>query len=260
MDLNLRGKTVLITGASKGIGLAAAAGFAAEGCHVHLAARTPAALEKARAALLAQHDVKVTLHALDLSLSREQQALVQACPDPDIVVNNAGAIPGGDLLAVDEERWRKAWDLKVFGYVNLTRSYYAMMKQRHRGVIVNVVGLAGERPDFGYVAGTAGNASLMAFSRAMGSRSLDDGIRVLAVNPGSVETDRIVTLWRTRAEKEFGDPERWGEYRKRLPLGRAAKAEEVADLIVFAASDRASYISGVVLTIDGGSASRAGAF
>jgi NAD(P)-dependent dehydrogenase (short-subunit alcohol dehydrogenase family) len=100
----------------------------------------------------------------------------------------------------------------------------------------------------------------MAFSRAMGSMSLDDGIRVLAVNPGAVETDRIVTLWKTRAEKEFGDAERWREYQKRLPLGRAAKAEEVADLIVFAASGRASYISGVVLTIDGGSASRAGAF
>jgi hypothetical protein len=258
MDLNLRGKTVLITGASKGIGLAAAEGFAAEGCILHLAARTPAALEKARDALIAKHDIKVTIHPLDLSLSKDQASLVRACPTPDILVNNAGAIPGGDLLQVDEERWRKAWDLKVFGYINLTRSYYAAMKARGHGVIVNVVGLAGERPDFRYVAGSAGNASLMAFSRAMGSLSLDDGIRVVAVNPGAVETDRIVTLWRTRAEKEFGDVERWREYQKRLPLGRAAKAEEVADLIIFAASERASYISGVVLTIDGGSAARAG--
>lgn len=258
MDMNLRGKTVLITGASKGIGLAAAQGFAAEGAHLHLVARTAAMLKTAQAAVTAAHDVKVTVHALDLSQSRDQHALVEACPDPDILVNNAGAIPGGDLLAVDEARWRQAWDLKVFGYINLTRSYYAIMKARRRGVIVNVVGLAGERPDFRYVAGSAGNAGLMAFSRAMGSMSLDDGIRVLAVNPGSVETDRIVTLWKTRAEKEFGDVERWREYQKRLPLGRAAKAEEVADLIVFAASDRASYISGTVLTIDGGSAARAG--
>jgi 3-oxoacyl-[acyl-carrier protein] reductase len=256
----LRGKTVLITGASKGIGLAAAAGFAAEGCNVHLAARTGATLEQARDSLAKRFDVRVTIHPLDLSESRAQGALAKACPDPDILVNNAGAIPGGDLSAVDEARWRKAWDLKVFGYVNLTRAYYAVMKARRHGVIVNVVGLAGERPDFRYVAGTAGNAALMAFSRAMGSMSLDDGIRVVAVNPGAVETDRIVTLWKTRAEKEFGDVERWREYQKRLPLGRAAKAEEVADLIVFAASGRASYISGVVLTIDGGSASRAGAF
>jgi hypothetical protein len=260
MDLNLRGKTVLITGASKGIGLAAAAGFAAEGCNLHLAARTGATLEQARDSLAKRFDVRVTIHPLDLSESRAQGALAKACPDPDILVNNAGAIPGGDISAVDEARWRKAWDLKVFGYVNLTRAYYATMKARRHGVIVNVVGLAGERPDFRYVAGTAGNAALMAFSRAMGSMSLDDGIRVLAVNPGAVETDRIVTLWKTRAEKEFGDVERWREYQKRLPLGRAAKAEEVADLIVFAASGRASYISGVVLTIDGGSASRAGAF
>lgn len=260
MDLNLRGKSVLITGASKGIGLAAAAGFAAEGCTLHLAARTAAALEAARDTLIKRFDVPVTIHPFDLSESRSQQALNRACPTPDILVNNAGAIPGGDLLAVDEERWRKAWDLKVFGYVNLTRAYYAMMRERRRGVVVNVVGLAGERPDFRYVAGTAGNASLMAFTRALGSMSLDDGIRVVAVNPGAVETDRIVTLWKTRAEKEFGDVERWPEYQKRLPLGRAAKAEEVADLIVFAASDRASYISGTVLTIDGGSASRAGSF
>jgi NAD(P)-dependent dehydrogenase (short-subunit alcohol dehydrogenase family) len=157
---------------------------------------------------------------------------------------------------IDEARWRAAWDLKVFGYINLTREFLALMAKRGRGVIVNVVGLAGEKMDAGYVAGSAGNAALIAFTKAVGSTSLDKGVRVLGCNPGPVETDRIITLMKTRAEREFGDAARWQEYLKRLPLGRAAKAEEVADLVTFLASDRAAYISGTVTNIDGGLGAR----
>jgi NAD(P)-dependent dehydrogenase (short-subunit alcohol dehydrogenase family) len=138
----------------------------------------------------------------------------------------------------------------------MTRAFLALMQQRGHGVILNVIGLAGEKPDAGYVAGSAGNASLMAFSRAVGSTSLDHGVRVLAVNPGPVETDRIVTLMKTRAERELGDAGRWQEFMKKLPLGRAAKAEEVADLVAFLVSDRAAYVTGTVHTIDGGLGAR----
>jgi len=96
----------------------------------------------------------------------------------------------------------------------------------------------------------------MAFTRAVGSTSLDRGVRVLAVNPGPVETDRIKMLMRSRAERELGDPERWQEFMKKLPLGRAATAAEVADLVVFLVSKRASYISGTVHAIDGGLGAR----
>jgi len=138
----------------------------------------------------------------------------------------------------------------------MTRAFLAHMSRRGRGVIVNVVGLAGEKFDAGYVAGSAGNASLMAFTRAVGSTSLDKGVRVVAVNPGPVQTDRIVTLMKTRAQREFGDAGRWEEYLKKLPLGRAAKAEEVASLVAFIASDRSAYTTGVVYTLDGGIGAR----
>ena len=256
MDLNLHGKTALVTGASKGIGLAVAKALAAEGCNLHLAARGKETLEAAREAVRKRHQIAVALHPLDLSRSESVAQLAESCRDVDILINNAGAIPGGTLEMIDEARWREAWDLKVFGYINLTRAFLALMAKRGRGVIVNVVGLAGEKLDAGYIAGSAGNASLIAFTKAVGSTSLDKGVRVLGCNPGPVETDRIVTLMKTRAEREFGDAGRWQEYLKKLPLGRAAKAEEVADLVAFLASDRAAYISGTVYNIDGGLGAR----
>lgn len=260
MELGLKGRAAVITGASKGIGLAVARGLAAEGCSVHLVARTSDILEKAAAGIRADFHVAASAHALDLSRSESVAALVAKTGTPDILVNNAGAIPGGDLQAVDEARWRTAWELKVFGYINMSRTYYAGMQKRGRGVIVNVTGLAADRLDSGYIAGSTGNAGLNAFTRALGSYSLEHGIRVLAVSPGAVETDRLVTLMRSRAADRLGDAERWREFVKGLPLGRPATVDEVANVVVFAASDRASYLSGVVITVDGGHNARGGSF
>ena len=258
MDLGLAGKTALVTGGSKGIGRAIALALAAEGVHLHLAARGEKALAEARDAVMGARQVSATLHPCDLSESAAQRALAEAAGGVDILVNNAGAIPGGPLSAIDETRWRAAWDLKLFGYVNLCREFHARMSARGSGVIVNVIGLAGERLDANYIAGSTANAGLMAFTRALGSTSLDDGVRVAGVNPGYVETGRMVTLMRARAADTLGDADRWRELTKGLPLGRAATPEEVADLAVFLASPRASYISGVVYALDGGFAARAG--
>ncbi len=256
MELELAGKSVLITGGSKGIGLAVAKGFAAEGCEVHITSRTDADLRAAKGVIEQAHGVNVRVHAMDLAAPGAAENLREAAGDVDILVNNAGAIPGGEVLSVDEETWRSAWDLKVFGYINMTRLYLDAMGKRGHGVIVNVIGTAGENPAANYVAGSAGNASLMAFTRAVGSTSIDKGVRVLAVNPGPVETDRIKALLRTWAEERLGDAERWPELTEKWPMGRAAMPEECADLVVFAASARASYISGAVLTIDGGLGAR----
>lgn len=256
MDLGLRGQSVLITGGSKGIGFACAEAFAAEGCNLHLASRSREALEAARAAVRARHNVAVEIHAHDLSLSAEQAALAAACGDIDILVNNAGAIPGGDLETIDEARWRQAWELKVFGYINLTRAVLPRMRARGRGTIVNVIGLAGEMPMYDYVCGTVGNAALMAFTKAVGSRSVDYGVRVLAVNPPYTATDRLVTVMRAQAASRLGDAERWRELLQDKPFGRAAEPAEIAAVVVFLASPRSSYMSGTVVPIDGGQLNR----
>jgi len=260
MDLGLKGQTAVVTGASKGIGLAIARALAAEGCTVQIVSRSRDAIESAARDIREQHGVDVRAHALDLSRSDSVAALLEATGTPDILVNNAGAIPGGDLQAIDEARWRAAWDLKVFGYINLCRAYYAAMRGRRKGVIVNVTGLAADRLDSGYIAGSTGNSALNAFTRTLGSYSLEDGIRVLAVSPGAVETERLVTLMKTRAADKLGDPERWREFVKGLPLGRPASVEEIANVVAFAASERASYLSGTVITVDGGHNARSGAF
>jgi len=257
VDLNLRGRKALVTGASKGIGYATARLLAREGCDVVLVSRTAADLEAARGRILAESNVAVQIEPLDLSDSKNVHALVERYPALDIVVNNAGAIPGGTVEEVDETRWRTAWDLKVFGYINMTREYFRLMRQRGKGVIVNIIGSAGERMNAAYIAGSAGNASLMAFTKALGAVSPEVGVRVVGINPGPVSTDRHVTLMRKVAQDRFGDPERWRELTKNLPFGRAATPEEIAAMAAFLASDLSGFTTGTIITIDGGLANRA---
>ena len=256
MDLDLKGRTALITGASQGIGEGAAIAFAEEGVNVHLVARRGDVLDNLAARLSKSHGVKASAHAMDLTEPGAPERLVAAAGDFDILVNNAGSIPGGSLFSIDESAWREGWELKVLRYIDLCRLVYPRMKARGGGVIVNNIGNAGERYDADYVAGTAGNASLMAFTRALGGKSLDDNIRVVGVNPGPVDTERIRKLLKQRAQDWYGDESRWRQLVERYPLGRPAHVREIVDQIVFLASDRAGYTSGAIFTIDGGISSR----
>lgn len=252
MDLELRGRHALITGASRGIGAAVAEALAEEGCHIRIAARNTPALEDVATRLRKMYKVDVTIHEVDLRKSEDVTRLAEAASDCDILVNNAGDIPGGSLDKIDEETWRNGWELKVFGYINLTRLIYAQMKADGGGVIVNNIGAAGERFDFNYIAGSAGNAALMAFTRALGGRSLADKIRVVGINPGPVETERVVMRMKAQARTLFDNESRYVELMAKFPLGRAAKPREIADTIAFLASYRSAYTSGVIVTIDGG--------
>lgn len=252
MDLHLGGKRALITGASKGIGRAVADVLAEEGCALTLVARTEAALEEAAAAIRGRQQVNVRVIAADLSDQAEVERVANAAGEIDILVNNAGAIPPGTLADVDNARWRRAWDLKVFGYISFCRLVYPMMAARRAGVIVNVIGAAGERFDPGYIAGSTGNAGLIGFTRALGRAAPKDGVRVVGINPGPVATERMETMLRDRAAKTLGAAERWRELVAPMPFGRAATPEEIGNAVAFLASDRSGYTTGTILAIDGG--------
>lgn len=255
MKLNMNGKAALITGASKGIGLALAHVLAEEGCDLHLAARNGEAMAKAKNEIEAKHGVKVTVHALDLSKTEAMEKLAADVGYVDILVNNAGDVPAGSLEVVDDAAWRAGFDLKVFGYITLARAFYGKMKGRD-GVIVNVIGNSGENWDASYIAGSTGNAALMSFTKALGGASLNDGVRVVGVNPGPVATDRMLKIMKRKAIDMLGDEGRWEELFDKYPGKRPATAEEVADLCAFLASPRAGYITGTVVTIDGGISAR----
>ena len=256
MDLNLKGKRALVTGGSKGIGKACAQVLAEEGCSVMIASRDGAALEAAAKDIQAKTGADVTWKAADLSQRGVAEDLAKWAGDLDILVNNAGAIPGGDLLKVDENTWRTSWDLKVFGYINLTRAVYAQMKEKKRGAIVNVLGNAGEKLNAAYIAGSTANAGLMAFTRALGGASHADGIRVVGVSPGPVATDRLLSLYKQMAATKLGDANRYEELFTGMAFNRPATAEEIAWTVAFTASDRSSYTTGIYITIDGGLAAR----
>lgn len=257
MDLFLSGRRVLITGATGGIGRALARGFAAEGCELVLLGRSPELLLQLRAEIAAISNLPIATRAIDLASPGAGQTLAAEFNQIDILVNNAGAIRRGTLLDVDEATWRAAWDLKVFGYVNMTRAFIVPMFERGSGVIVNVIGVAAERVDDGYIVGSSGNASLVAFTRAIGSRSIDRGVRVIGISPGWTETPKAVISLRQRAGTELGDPERWRELLAKQPRGRLISPDEIASVTTFMASDRASAMSGQVVTVDAGWAARA---
>jgi 3-oxoacyl-[acyl-carrier protein] reductase len=240
MDLGLKGKSVLITGGSKGIGLACAKAFAAEGCRIDLAARDKDRLAQAARSLGGE----VKTHSVDLRDGAALRRLAEECAGVDILVNNAGDIPGGTIEALDEAKWRHAWELKVFGFINLTRELYPRMKTRKSGVIVNVIGMAGESHPFEYVCGAAANAGLAAFTKAMGKGSREHGVRVIGVHPPSTRTDRIITLMKTQAKAKFGDESRYEEL-----IGNVIEPEQVGDTVCFLASPRAGQLSGVVLNL-----------
>jgi 3-oxoacyl-[acyl-carrier protein] reductase len=256
MDLGLKGKTALITGASQGIGRAAAESLASEGCNVILVARSAGDLAAAKDAILGAAKVAVETRAYDMSDSRNVDRLAADFVQTDILVNNAGAIPGGKLADIDEATWRKAWDLKVFGYINMCRAFYPLMKVRGGGVMLNVTGNAAQTHDPEYICGVAGNAALTAFSQSLGSVSPADGIRVISINPGPVNTERIVRLMKKKAQDRTGSAENWRDLYKPMPFGRAARPGEIGAMIAFLASDHSGYNSGSVVTIDAGLSAR----
>jgi NAD(P)-dependent dehydrogenase (short-subunit alcohol dehydrogenase family) len=246
----------LVTGGSKGIGRACAAGLAAEGCRLAITARGEEALGAAAEALRAK-GAEVLAVAADLTEpeapSRVVDAVVQRFGRLEILVNNAGAIRGGDFLATPVEAWIDDWRLKLVGYVRMAQAVLPVMRAARWGRIVNVIGAAARNPTTTYMAGGIANAGLVNFTRALADLAAPDGILVNAVSPGATATERWDRLLAQQAEAQGRPVEALrAEVMRRQPLGRIGRPGDVADLVVFLASDRASFITGAAITVDGG--------
>jgi NAD(P)-dependent dehydrogenase (short-subunit alcohol dehydrogenase family) len=256
MNLGLQGKTALVTGASQGIGPEIARGLAEEGVNLILIARSEDKLAAVRQAIIDEFPVDVRTIEIDITESAAVATITEAATHIDILVNNAGNIPSGDLWQVGPEEWREGWALKVFGYIDISRAIYPILKSRGGGVIINNIGAGGDIYDTRYICGTVGNASLMTFTKTLGGRSLDDGIRVIGVNPGTVNSPRLEKIFRRKAAETLGDADRYEEFFADMPAGRPAEIREIVDTIVFLASPRSSYTTGTIVTVDGGLSTR----
>lgn len=257
MELGLGGKTVLITGGSKGIGKATAHAMAAEGARVVICSRSQGALDDAAAAIKKDTGKVVESIAVDLStLDGVEHAAAEAVRRLgrlDVLVNNAGAIKGGDFLSIPDDEWVAGWSLKLLGYIRMARAVFPRMREQGGGRIVNVVGAAARNPATTYMMGGTANAALINFTKALADLGARSNILVTAVSPGPVKTERWDTLQRQQAQAAGKDLEtHMAELNKNYPLGRIATAEECADLICFLASARASFLSGIAITIDSG--------
>lgn len=255
MDLGLKGTVVLVTGGSKGIGLACARGFAAEGARVAIASRDAGNLEKARSTLRAE-GIDAFAVAADLGRTEDAARLVsevEAKLGPiGVLVNSAGAArrtPPAELTAA---HWHAAMDAKYFTYLHAIDAVLPGMAQRGQGAIVNVIGMGGKLASPIHLPGGAANAALMLASAGLANAFAGKGVRVNAVNPGMTATERMQEGLEAEA-RQTGKPvdELLQAKRRAMPLGRIATPEEIADVVVFLASKRAAYVSGAIVSLDG---------
>ena len=251
MDLGLSGKVVLITGGSKGIGLACAAGFAAEGAKVVICSRTQANLDQALATLPGALALAADLADPEAAAAMLREVESRLGPI-DILVNSAGAAARTLPAELTPGHWRAAMDSKFFTYINVMDPLVKRMAERGGGVILNVIGVGGKVASPIHLAGGAANAALMLVTAGLANAYASQGVRVLGVNPGLTETGRVEG--RMQCDAQLAGIPLAAAYRRAvagIPLGRMATPEEVAQVVVFLASNKATYVTGATLTLDG---------
>lgn len=255
MDLQLTGQHVLVTGGSKGIGLACARGFLDEGARVTLVSRNPAHLAAAQASLGADASRLATVAAdlCDAAAALAALDSAEAGLGPvDILVNSAGAARRTPPDELQPEAWHAAMQAKYFSYIHMIDPVVKRMGQRGRGAIVNVVGNGGKVASPIHLPGGAANAALMLVSAGLAAAYGPRGVRVNAINPGLTLTDRLREGLAADARLQQISPEQaLQRAREKLPLGRLAEPEEIANAVLFLASAKASYITGAILAMDG---------
>ena len=257
MDLELRDKVALVTGASKGIGKAVALGLAAEGARVIVVARDVGLLDKVAAECRDRSRREAVAIAADLSRLDEVERVARAAKDRlgriDILVNNAGAIRGGAFLQIADAQWIEDWNLKLLGYIRMARAIFSYMQLQGGGRICNVVGAAARNPTAGYLTGGAANAALINFTKGLSDLGAPAKILVTAVSPAATRTERWDSLMAQQAATSGRSvQELQAEAEAPYKLGRIATPEDIADMVCFLVSARASFVTGVCITVDGG--------
>jgi NAD(P)-dependent dehydrogenase (short-subunit alcohol dehydrogenase family) len=258
MDLGLRDKVAVITGASVGIGLAVAEGLAAEGAHIVMAARQGDRLRKEARRIAREYGVKTLAVPCDVATAAGADALIAAARKKfrgaDILINNAGTGSNETIMEAPDEKWQAYWDLHVMAAVRLARGLCPMMKKRGGGVVLNNASICAVQPLWYEPIYNTTKAALMMFSKTLATEVIGDNIRVNCINPGLVLTPDWVKTAKQLTADSGGD---WEGYLQSVAdehstIKRFATPEELAHFFVFLCSDKATYSSGSTYFVDGG--------
>lgn len=252
MDLQLKGKVAIVTGASKGIGRAIAEGLAAEGMKLVLVARSADLLQALAKSLPAESLVQ----AVDLRdaavPAQVVAATVQAFGGVDLVVNNAGATKRGDFLQLTDEDWTDGYALKFFGAMRLSRAAWPHLTTR-QGSIVSIIGIGGRTGQAEFAIGGSVNAASMNLTKVLADRGVIDGVRVNAINPGAIATERLQVRIRNFAmEQGISEADAAVKLPRSMGIARFGEPAEIARTVAFLASPQAAYLQGAVIDVDGG--------
>jgi NAD(P)-dependent dehydrogenase (short-subunit alcohol dehydrogenase family) len=259
LELQLSGKTAIVTGGSAGIGLAIAKALYSEGVNVTIAARNPERLENAVSAIqsLPTPGAKVIAIAADLTQAESVDKVVSTTLTQfgqiDILVNNAGSARAGSFLELSDDVFLDAWNLKLLGYIRLVKAVVPHQKNRRDGRIVNIIGGAGRTPRPSFLPGGTTNAALLNFTRGISKELAEYNIRINAISPGATATERAERLAEQNAQARGITVEQAkAETLQGIPLKRIAQPEEIAALTLFLVSDLAASITGAEILVDGG--------
>ena len=256
MELGLNGKVALVTGASRGIGAAICAELAREGVHLCLVARDEAKLNEVAASVTNAASVRTAVHVSDLRQpdagAKAVEAAIAAFGRLDILVNNAGATKRADFFTLTEEDWQDGFALKFHGYVRMTRAAWPHLRQA-KGSVINIVGIGSRAGSAEFTIGGSVNVALLNFTKAMADIGVTDGVRVNAINPGLIATDRFGrNVERTMREKSLSHDDAVTFLLSAHGTTRVGRPDEIGALTAYLASGKADFIQGAVIDIDGG--------
>lgn len=257
MELGLRGKVAFVAAASKGLGRAIAEELAAEGANVAICARGADALGEAAKTIGGRHGVEVLALPGDISDPRQVDTMIQSAIGRfgkiDILVTNAGGPPSGNFESLTAGMWRRAAELTLLSVVNLVRAVLPGMKERGNGRIINVTSIAVKQPVAGLMLSNSLRAAVTGFAKTLANEVAPLGITVNNILPGYTRTERVVELAEAASKREgITSDAALSRWESEIPMGRLGEPEEFASLAAFLASDRASYITGQSIAVDGG--------